>query len=203
MKKFKKINFGLVLTIITLCIVVIYNVRLESYRSEQKESIKKVCESYIDLYNKYSMLDEKYRTIPKTITDEEYTKYLDTMKEDVKKVTINNEKVVSSQYEYLKSNLEYASKSNIVITESNRNISQIKSYAFVDDTVTVEFTISGDVRYITDSNKEEQIQKIDSNMFPNAKIILKNEDGEWKITYAYIFNSLQTLGFSTDTYVGG
>ena len=49
MKILKKINLGLVLTIIVVLAVGIYSINVEGQRKNSKEEIRKSCEEYIDL----------------------------------------------------------------------------------------------------------------------------------------------------------
>ena len=58
MKNLKKINLGLLLTIITLLAVTIYSINIEAQRKSSKDEIKKTCEEYIDVVDKYLVLPE-------------------------------------------------------------------------------------------------------------------------------------------------
>ena len=52
MKTLKKINKGLILTILVLIVLILYFNNLEKQRDKDKPDIKKACEDFIELTDK-------------------------------------------------------------------------------------------------------------------------------------------------------
>ena len=70
MKLLKKINKGLVLTVIVLVALIIYIVTVEISRNNEKPNIETACKNYIETINKYSVYPEK---LQKLYNKEEYS----------------------------------------------------------------------------------------------------------------------------------
>lgn len=63
MKILRKINKGLILTIIVLLVLIIYLVNLEVKRNAEKPKIEQVCNEYIELMNKYASMPKDYQKL--------------------------------------------------------------------------------------------------------------------------------------------
>lgn len=195
MKILKKINIGLVLAIITILAVVIYCVNLESSRKSAKQDIKKVCEEFIDLSDKYSKLPEEYQNVGgdlKQVNLDVYYSQLETeLKEKMKNdAVVKIEKSVLE--EKLKKQLYDLSKITIDV---NTEITKISSYKFNGDEVTVTFNtkVTTKQKYLDDENKISE--KINETNYEDDSIVLQQIDGKWKIVLA-------DLGYISDIYGG-
>ena len=195
MKILKKINIGLVLAIITILAVVIYCVNLESSRKSAKQDIKKVCEEFIDLSDKYSKLPEEYQNVGgdlKQVNLDVYYSQLETeLKEKMKNdAVVKIEKSVLE--EKLKKQLYDLSKITIDV---NTEITKISSYKFNGDQVTVTFNtkVTTKQKYLDDENKISE--KINETNYEDDSIVLQQIDGKWKIVLA-------DLGYISDIYGG-
>ena len=69
MKILRKINKGLILTIIVLIALVLYFNNLEKQREAEKTDIKATCEEFIKLTDKYSVLPEDMQIIQKEMPE--------------------------------------------------------------------------------------------------------------------------------------
>ena len=195
MKILKIINIGLVLAIITILAVVIYCVKLESSRKSAKQDIKKVCEEFIDLSDKYSKLPEEYQNVGgdlKQVNLDVYYSQLETeLKEKMKNdAVVKIEKSVLE--EKLKKQLYDLSKITIDV---NTEITKISSYKFNGDEVTVTFNtkVTTKQKYLDDENKISE--KINETNYEDDSIVLQQIDGKWKIVLA-------DLGYISDIYGG-
>ena len=70
MKFLKKINKGLVLTIIVILALVVYLVEVERQREDDKTEIRGACEEFIDVTDKYLVLPEEMQTLTGEISEE-------------------------------------------------------------------------------------------------------------------------------------
>ena len=177
MKILKKINIGLVLAIITILAVVIYCVNLENSRKSAKQDIKKACEDFIDLSDKYSKLPEEYQNVggdPKQVNLDTYYSQLETdLKEKMKNdAVVKIEKSVLE--EKLKKQLYDLSK---VTADVNTEITKISSYDFKGDEVTVAFNtkVTTKQKYLNNENKISE--KIDEKNYEDNSIVLQKIDG--------------------------
>lgn len=195
MKILKKINKGLILTVIVLIALAIYLLNLESSRNAEKAEIKNACQAYIDFVNKYSMLDSKYRSIDKSMTDADYNKYIQDMKSELSNIFVDDEKLKSNQTDIVKANLDSQLVGNFVITDLDRKISEYKKFVFNANNVTVQLSDYVDVKYLTRSEAaldvktgkytgNAETQKQSTSL--SDSISLQKVNGKWKVVYANI-----------------
>ena len=167
MKVLNKINKGLILTVLVMAALIIYLNNIEKQRNIEKTDIKKVCEEYIELTDKYCVLPENMQTTVKDMSDEKVKEYVKKMRADMEKIMINNEEAVNIQQKVLENNL-YEGYNNLKVrTGLSRKIQKINSYEFEGNQVTINFI---------------------SQVSENAKIVggieLQKVKGEWKIVYS-------------------
>lgn len=189
MKFIKKINIGLVLAIIAIIVVSIYSVNLEGDRKLAKEDIKKSCEDFIDITDKYYILPTKYQVIGENGNDVDLTDFYADMENELKSKMTSD-----STANIQKTILEESVKNQLVDTSKitvgfKREITKISSYSFDGNQVTVTFNskITTKQKY-NDVNLEtgESSEKIRENTFElqGETITLENKDGNWKVVYA-------------------
>ena len=186
MKFFKKINIGLVLTIIVLLAVVIYSINVENNRKNSKEDIKKACENFIEISNKYSILPTEYQVIGEDGKKVDLSAYYSEIKNELNKIT-TNESATNIQKNIISDNLEsQLLNTSSFITEFNKKIVKITSYSFDGNQVSVTFNTKTTVKQkYQDINSEtgEPIEKVKESSFDNEdeSITLERKDGNWKI----------------------
>ncbi len=203
MKFIKKVNIGLILTIIAIIAVVVYSVNLESKRKSAKEDIKKACEEFIDLTDKYYTLPSEYQVIGEESTDVDLTDFYTKMEDELKTKTTsdgtaNIQKTILT--EYVKNQLVDTSK---ITVSFNREITRISNYNFDGNQVTVTFNskVTTKQKYNDiDLETGETSEKISENVFEvqDESITLEKKDGTWKIVYA----NLQYQDSDSSMYYG-
>ena len=87
MKILKKVNLGFILTLIVLAILIAYLVGVEKQRSVDKPEIKKVCEDFIDITDKNSVLSEDLQKIGVNLTEEKLDEQEKNITEELKKIS--------------------------------------------------------------------------------------------------------------------
>lgn len=181
----KKVNVGIILTILVIIVVVIYNIDLESKRSKDREQISDICKEYIDFATKYTMLEEKYRTLPKTITEEEYANYLLTIKGKIASFFVDNNEYIENQYNMMKEYLDKQVKNdNLTVTYMTKDIISYNDYSFINNTAEVVITTYLDAKYLfRDENDNKVYEKTETNKLDDT-IVLEKVDGEWKVKHA-------------------
>lgn len=189
MKKLKKINIGLVLTIITIAIVVIYSVSVEMQRKGSKEDIRRSCEEYISLVDKYSVLPENAQVLGGEAKNINLDSFKSEMEKDLKSVMVSDsaaelQKMILS--DYVEKDLINTSQ---YTTSYDRKIVKIKSYEFDGNQVTVTFKASVRIKqkYMELNNQtgapEEKVKE--QNVDTESNIItLEKKDNKWKVVYS-------------------
>ena len=182
MKIWKKINKGLLLTIIVLIVLIIYLKGVEKQREADKTAIKTSCEEYINLIDNLMVLPEDMQNL----SEENEQKIQDNINNELKKVMIENEDAIELQSQYV---LEIVKQSNEnkIITNCKKNIDKISKYEFDGDKVVVKFSSKIETSYKhvnTETNEEEEKQNIQSTS--GDEITLQKVDGKWKIVYSYL-----------------
>lgn len=188
MKILKKINKGLLLTIIVVAVLVIYLTNLEKQRESDKTDIRKACEDFIALTDEYVVLPEDMQTYTGEISKENEEKIETQLKEALKKQMVDNDKAIDIQYEYLVDKLQdgYGTE-NEVKTKNKRTITKISGYEFDGNQVTVTLKTSTETTYkYKEDFKGEEKERKDTNTSTNDEIVLQKVDGEWKVVYSYL-----------------
>lgn len=181
MKVLKKINKGLILTIIVLAALLIYISGVEKQRNADKPDIRKACEEFIALTDKYVVLPEDMQK--SEVSEEKVNEYVNQMKNDVEKVMISNTEAVKIQEQVIENNLRDSYNALDVRSKMSRKIKKINGYEFDGNQVTVK--LNNQVEIVTkvfdeiDSTKETET--FDAS---NDEIILQKIDGKWKIVYS-------------------
>jgi len=181
MKVLKKINKGLILTIIVLAALLIYISSIEKQRNADKPDIRKACEDFILLTDKYVVLPEDMQK--SEVSEEKVNEYVNQMKSDVEKVMISNTEAVKIQKQVIENNLRNGYDALDVRIKMSRKIKKINGYEFDGNQVTVK--LKDQVEIVTkvfdeiDSTKETET--FDAS---NDEIILQKIDGKWKIVYS-------------------
>lgn len=181
MKVLKKINKGLILTIIVLAALLIYISGVEKQRNADKPDIRKACEEFIALTDKYVVLPEDMQK--SEVSEEKVNEYVNQMKSDVEKVMIFNTEAVKIQEQVIENNLRNGYNALDVRSKVSRKIKKINGYEFDGNQVTVK--LNNQVEIVTkvfdeiDSTKETET--FDAS---NDEIILQKIDGKWKIVYS-------------------
>lgn len=181
MKVLKKINKGLILTIIVLAALLIYISSIEKQRNSDKPDIRKACEEFIALTDKYVVLPEDMQK--SEVSEEKVNEYVNQMKNDVEKVMISNTEAVKIQEQVIENNLRDSYNALDVRSKVSRKIKKINGYEFDGNQVTVK--LNNQVEIVTkvfdeiDSTKETET--FDAS---NDEIILQKIDGKWKIVYS-------------------
>ena len=186
MKILKKINKGLLLTIIVLVVLIIYLTNVEKQRDTDKPDIQKACEEFITFTDKYVVLPEDMRTFTGEISKENEEKLKKELREELEKQMIKNDEAIEIQYEYLLDELKNGYRTvNEVRTKNKRTITKISSYEFDGDqvTVTLKTSVESTYKYIEENTGvEKERQNAISNT--DDEIILQKVDGQWKVVYS-------------------
>jgi len=99
----KKINFGIVLIILTLIGMIGYLVYEENSKKGNTDKVKAFVNDYLKVYNKYALLYEEDRDIDKIIDKSKYDEYKEEMKQDLDKYLTSDKELRNKIYDdYIK-----------------------------------------------------------------------------------------------------
>ena len=181
MKVLKKINKGLILTIIVLAALLIYISSIEKQRNSDKPDIRKACEEFIALTDKYVVLPEDMQK--SEVSEEKVNEYVNQMKSDVEKVMISNTEAVKIQKQVIENNLRDSYNALDVRSKVSRKIKKINGYEFDGNQVTVK--LNNQVEIVTKVFDEiESTKETETFEASSDEIILQKIDGKWKIVYS-------------------
>lgn len=181
MKVLKKINKGLILTIIVLAALLIYISSIEKQRNSDKPDIRKACEEFIALTDKYVVLPEDMQK--SEVSEEKVNEYVNQMKNDVEKVMILNTEAVKIQEQVIENNLRDSYNALDVRSKVSRKIKKINGYEFDGNQVTVK--LNNQVEIVTKVFDEiESTKETETFEASSDEIILQKIDGKWKIVYS-------------------
>ena len=181
MKVLKKINKGLILTIIVLAALLIYISSIEKQRNSDKPDIRKACEEFIALTDKYVVLPEDMQK--SEVSEEKVNEYVNQMKNDVEKVMISNTEALKIQEQVIENNLRDSYNALDVRSKVSRKIKKINGYEFDGNQVTVK--LNNQVEIVTKVFAEiESTKETETFEASSDEIILQKVDGKWKIVYS-------------------
>jgi hypothetical protein len=189
MSLFKKINRGLILTVVVLVATATYLVTIAISHSAAQPEIKSICAKYIQTAMSYKMLPQSYRKENPAMPKAELDKYIDSMTKDLKAFYTNNEQTYKYTINDYKTSLEDQAKGNGIIYNYKKEISKYSDFVFNDDMVTVSIdsnTVFDGVQNVsTDPNLMPSIGNRQNLSSQTADTItLQNVNGKWKIIYA-------------------
>ena len=193
MRILKKINKGLILTIIVLVALTIYLVGVEKQREKDKGTINKVCDEFLECVCEYLVLPEEKQTLNQQISEQTINEYSDKMKKQLEEIMIDNEEAVKIQSDFLKQKLENGYSPVNVRTKYEKEIKKISGYKFDGNRVTVIFNSKVEIntKYLDETNKEKTNQQ--SHDTSREEIQLQKVEGQWKVVYS-------NLQFYLDNY---
>ena len=181
MKVLKKINKGLILTIIVLAALLIYISGVEKQRNADKPDIRKTCEEFIALTDKYVVLPEDMQK--SKVSEEKVNEYVNQMKSDVETVMISTREAVKIQEQVIENNLRNGYNALDVRSKVSRKIKKINGYEFDGNQVTVK--LNNQVEIVTKVFDEiESTKETETFEASSDEIILQKIDGKWKIVYS-------------------
>ena len=200
MKILRKINKGFILTLIVLIGLIVYLVGVEKQREAEKVNIIYTMERFIEVTDKYSVYPENINNLSKRITAEERDKYLEEMRNELKKAMIPNEEVVKLQAQAIENVLNMVNQEREIKTKTERKIMEITGYEFDGDQVTVEFKtiVENEIKYIDEQGKEQT--RKETYQTYNDEIILQKIEEEWKIVYSNL-QYMQNKYYSEDVMI--
>lgn len=200
MKILRKINKGFILTLIVLIGLIVYLVGVEKQREAEKVNIVATIEEFIAITDKYSVYPENINNLSKRITAEERDKYLEEMRNELKKAMIPNEEVVKLQAQAIENVLNMVNQEREIKTKTERKILEILGYEFDDNQVTVEFKtiVENEIKYIDEQGKEQT--RKETYQTYNDEIILQKIEEEWKIVYSNL-QYMQNKYYSEDVMI--
>lgn len=187
MRSLRKINKGLIATIIVVCILTIYLVSVEMDRKQQKGKIESVCKEYLHAYDTIMAIPEQER--------EDLDKYVEKAKNTIKPYLLDKKEVVDLQMKWLTDSLKQEKENEQFIKTQTNELTKISKYQFDNDQVRVilETKLTKEVE-----NSQGEVHHNTSNSL-NDEIILKKEGDTWKVVYASL-SSVATIFPETVMY---
>lgn len=199
MKILKKINKGLVLTIIVIVVLSIYLISIEIKRNAEKPEIEKTCREYISILESYLKTpneinklytEEEIQSNRNEIKEKAVEKQLTNLEQDLKQTMIDNDKAIDIQKKTIETYLqELCNNSSEAVTSYNKEITQIIKYKFEDDQVIVTFNTKTEkeIKYLSQDEQTgeytEEVRK-ETEKSNNETITLKQNNGKWEVVYS-------------------
>lgn len=185
MKKLRKINKGLILTIIVVIVLVTYLIGVEKQRESDKEKIKIACEEFLKLRDKYTVLPETEQILTKPISEQVKEQAQKELRQALEKQMVDNNEAIKIQYDYLTSVLQKGYGSENIKSKCKRTIDKITEYEFDGNQVTVRFNSTEELTYkYIDQETGKDMESQEKNQYVGDEIILQNVDKQWKIVYS-------------------
>ena len=183
MRLLRKVNKGLILTIIVLVLLVTYCICVEKQRNADKAEIKEVCEKFIDLADKYVVAPEKMQNTSQELSSANEEEIQKNLNNELKEIMINNPEAIEIQSSTIMEALKNGYTDKKMKIKNERIITKISNYEFDGSQVEVTFnsTLNVAYKYIDDGSEKEK-----TNTFNNSSelITLQKVDGKWKVVYS-------------------
>ena len=185
MRLLRKVNKGLILTIIVLILLVTYCICVEKQRNADKTEIKKVCEKFINLADKYVVAPEKMQNTSQELSSANEEEIQKNLNNELKEIMINNPEAIEIQSSTIMEALKNGYTDKKMKIKNERTITKISNYEFDGNQVEVTFnsTLNVAYKYIDNGSEKEK-----TNTFNNSSelITLQKVDGKWKVVYSHL-----------------
>ena len=186
----KKINIGIVLILIVGICYFAYAMSKLNERENDRKNIEEFIQEYLEVYNKYSLLPEEDRVLDKEIDEEKYNNYLEEMKEELDKFSIEENKDIL--YEQYKARLDKQIKGEYMMYEYEKKLSHIARCDFLGNCIRVYFYLNGTVD--DDRRVSPTLDEATGRYVGNVKrqkgedifleeLVFKKINNEYKIVY--------------------
>lgn len=193
MKFLKKINKGLLLTILVLAILITYIVVVEIQRNGEKDIIKEACERYIDFENKYTVIPKEYRNQNGKVSNEKVEEYKIELEKELKNLMIKDENIYNQQKNIVEDKLENQIDAFEIYISKLSKVLKVSKYEFDLDQVVVTIENTLETEYIDNTDNFNKKTNKTTNKYEDT-ITLKRENGTWKIVFADIESSFSETG---------
>jgi len=184
MRALKKLNRGVVITIIVVLCVSIYLIVLDSTQNTQKSAIQKVVESYVKTYVGYNMLPKDYRVENSNISKTELDSYISKMESDIKSYFTENDSAYKFMTNNLKSDLESQKSDTTVVYSYEKAISSYTDFSFDKSIVTVTFETNS--KYDGPDKRDPTAGRLKLDAVTTDTVVLKKVKDDWKVVYSNI-----------------
>jgi len=180
MNYLKKINRGLILSVIVILTVVFYLVSLSASQKSQKSKIQEVCDKYIQAEVKYRMLPVEYRKYEE-MPEEKKNEYIKEMEENIKPYLPEGSQAVELITRRLKNGIENQAEGKDIIHNFEKELIEYEEFVFDKNSVTV--TVSTDTSY---EGPASDFTSASPRTRTQDTVILQKIKGEWKVVYSDI-----------------
>lgn len=190
MKKFlKKINRGVILTVVLLLGVVIYLVALSAVQAREKPVLENLCRQYVEKEIAYLLLPEQYRPIEAEVPDAELATYIAEMENAIRPFYIENEQIFQLAVDRISARLQGQAEGWSRILVYEKSIQDFNSFEFDGNKVTVKFKSLTTVERSGGEFKEQpegrQVGETED------LIVFQKIDGQWQVLYAELNEPVQ------------
>ncbi len=174
----KKINRGVVVTVIIIIGVIIYLIALEAIRASDKPNIEKACQSYIEDVTSSYLLPAEYRSGETKISESQLNDCIISAKENIRKHYIDGSLSYSFQSDDCENILRAQAEAGNIIESLEKEFVKIEDISYNKNTVEVRLNYR--TRFsIAPDGKDELITTYET-------VFLQKADNEWKVTYSII-----------------
>jgi hypothetical protein len=178
-KFLKKINRGFFLTLLVVLVVSIYCLSVEMSRAEQGPAITEACEEYLEEYNEWVILPEKYQMKTPGAT---LSAHVSTLRNPIGKLLDPSNGQLQYELDTLKQNFENQQEYGPFLLSASKKIVSNPIFSFNGDVVSVFLTTTTtySCTYPGDTKSTE------NTSMSNDTIVLRKENGEWKVVYSIL-----------------
>ena len=156
---------------------------MEKQRNADKAEIKKVCEKFINLADKYVVAPEKMQNTSQELSSANEEEIQKNLNNELKEIMINNPEAIEIQSSTIMEALKNGYTDKKMKIKNERIITKISNYEFDGNQVEVTFnsTLNVAYKYIDNGSEKEK-----TNTFNNSSelITLQKVDGKWKVVYS-------------------
>jgi hypothetical protein len=180
----KKMNRGIILSVVLLLAVVVYLVALAAVQSAEKPLIEQVCREYVSLETQYTMLPPDYRSDDAVMTDQELDSYLSEIENKIAPYYIDNDRIRQLALERLANRITSQSEGWDRLLSYEKEITEFDSFSFSGSEATVKIKTRSVIE-----RPENSAGKIEGGRLAGETtdtVVLQKSDGKWLVVYAQL-----------------
>lgn len=178
----KKVNRGLILTLVVILAVSVYLIALNVAQNRQKPQIETVCRDYIALEIAWQRLPAEISLVDLPLSDEAQAEYFGELRTALAPYYIQDDQILDLAVQRIADTLRPQMTGGLVITSYEKTVTSFSEFQFDGQRVTVEVTSQTAVEQVDPGRPDATPQRFAGSI--TDTLTLQREGDDWKLLNA-------------------
>ncbi|MDD2579027.1 MAG: hypothetical protein PHP40_03000 [Eubacteriales bacterium] len=178
----KKVNRGLILTLVAILAVTVYLTALSIAQNRQKTRIEAICRDYIALEAAWQKLPADIDLADLPLSDEEQAAHFSQLRTELAPYYIQDEQILDLAVQRISDSLRLQMNGGTVLTSYEKTVTAFSGFQFDGQRVTVEITTQTAVEQVDPGRPDAMPQRFAGSI--TDSITLQREGDTWRLLNA-------------------